>query len=215
MNKVSRYAFDESLKDHQERSIINYLLTQKDFSWQNHENSHRFCSIESLDPQKELFPCYIWIYCGEYIIEDGQLKNLSGASLPAKIDYPNELSFYSLNHFSHDIPLDGAYYGESVEEIFPKEAQEEIVNFRKEGRVKRIIEKNEDQAWVNILAWEAIKSAIKNCRVERIFQSHSRKVVANLKNGEEWVAVEPKIDQIISLATQAIPRCGEIIMSTE
>ncbi len=214
-DKVSGYAFNESLKNHQEKSIISYLLTQKDFSWQNHENSHRFCSIENLGPENVLFPFYVWVFCGEYIIEDGQLKNLSGASLPAKIDYPNELSFYDLSRFSHEIPLDGADWGKSVEEIFPKEIQKEITNFRKEGRVKKIIEKNEDQAWVNILAWEAIKLAIKDCRVERVFQDHSRRVVANLKNGEEWVAVEPKIDEIMLLVEQAIPQCGKIERSTE
>jgi hypothetical protein len=81
--------------------------------------------------------------------------------------------------------------------------------------VKKIIEKNEDQAWVNILTWEAIKLAIEECRVEEAFQAHSRRVEVNLKNGEKLVAVEPKIDQIMLLAEEATPRCGEIIISTE
>lgn len=215
VDKVAGNALNEHLKNYQEEAIINYLLTQKDFSWQNQENSHRFCSIENLDSQKELFPYYIWAYCGEYIIQDGQLKNLSGASLPAKIDYPNELSFYDLSRFSHEIPLDGAGWGESIKEIFPKEVQKEITDFRQEGRVKRIIEKNEDQAWVNILAWQAIKSAIEDCRVERVFQDHSRRVVATLKNGEELTAVEPKIDEVMLYVEQAIPQCGEISIATE
>jgi hypothetical protein len=215
VDKVANNALNESLKNHQEEAIINYLLTQKEVSWQTQENSHRFCSIENLAPQKELFPYYIWVYCGEYIIEDGQLKELSGASLPAKINYPNELSFYDLSRFSHEIPLDGADYGASIKEIFPEEVQREIADFRKEGRVKKIIEKNEDQAWVNILTWEAIKLAIEECRVEEAFQAHSRRVEVNLKNGEKLVAVEPKIDQIMLLAEEATPRCGEIIISTE
>lgn len=214
-DKVSGYAFNESLKNHQEKAIISYLLTQKDFSWQNHEDSHRFCSIENLGPKKELFPFYFWVFCGEYIIQDGQLKNLSGASLPAKINYPNELSFYNLSLFFHEIPLDGFDWEKSVKEIFPKEVQKEITNFRKEGRVKEIIEKNEDQAWINILAWEEIKSAIKNCQVEKVFQAHSKRVVATLKSGEELIAVEPKIDEIMSLVEHAVPQCGEILMGTE
>jgi small nuclear ribonucleoprotein (snRNP)-like protein len=51
--------------------------------------------------------------------------------------------------------------------------------------------------------------------VEEAFQALSRRVEVNLKNGEKLVAVEPKIDQIMLLAEEATPRCGEIIISTE
>lgn len=50
----------------------------------------------------------------------GELKELSGASLPIKIDYPNELSYYDLAKFSFEAPGDGSLYDKDVKRIFPE-----------------------------------------------------------------------------------------------
>jgi len=92
--------------DQIEKAITNYLLTQKLFSWKTKDDSHNFCVVENLKPDNELFPLYVWAYCGEYIIQDGELKALSGSSGPKKINYPNELSFYNLSKFSYEVARD-------------------------------------------------------------------------------------------------------------
>ena len=61
--------------DQIEKAITNYLLTKEHFSWKTSDYSHNFCTIENLKPDKELFPLYIWAYCGEYIIQDNELKH--------------------------------------------------------------------------------------------------------------------------------------------
>jgi len=63
--------------------------------------------------------------------------------------------------------------------------------------------------------WLAIKQAIVNCEVESVWQTHDRRVGAKLKNGEEFAAVEPGLDDIIDLAIAAEPECGKILMGTE
>ena len=63
--------------------------------------------------------------------------------------------------------------------------------------------------------WSAIKQAIANCEVKSVWQTHARTVGAKLKNGEELIAVEPKLDDIINLAIAAEEKCGEILMGTE
>ena len=63
--------------------------------------------------------------------------------------------------------------------------------------------------------WLAIKQAIANCEVGSIWQTHARTVGAKLKNGEELVAIEPRLDDIINRAESAEPKCGEILMGTE
>jgi len=132
---------NDSLVNHQEKAIVDYLLTQEQFAWQTKENSKNICSIENLG-DNSLFPFYIWVYCSEYDIEEGRLERLSGCSLPVKIDYPNELSFYDLSKFSYEMPRDGSLYSADVKRIFPESVQQLIFDFDS----KSIIEKNKKEA---------------------------------------------------------------------
>lgn len=194
-----------------EKAIINYLLTEEYFSWETEDNSHNFCGIENLDSENELFPLYIWVYCGEYIIQDNGLKTLSGFSGPAKIDYPNELSFYDLSKFSYEVPGDGSQYTEDIKQIFPTEIRAKIFGFEK----KNIIERVEKIAYTNISSWELIRQAIDNCEVRSVWQTHDKTVGAELKNGDELIAIEPEIDDIMRIVEIAEIKCGEILMATE
>jgi hypothetical protein len=194
-----------------EKAIINYLLTQPYFSWQTTDNSHNFCVIKNILPDSELFPMYIWAYCGEYIIENTDLKLLSGFFGRAKINYPNELSFYDQSKFSYEVPRDGSYQDEDIKRIFPPEGQVGISSAGREEMTSNI----EALAFVNIQSWEAIKQAVNNCEVKKVFQAHSREVRAGLKNGEELIAIEPKIDDIFDVVSEAEDRCGRLQMATE
>jgi hypothetical protein len=205
--------------DYVGEAIINYLLTQEHFSWKTRDDSHNFCAVENLDPENELFPLYIWAYCGEYIIQDNELKTLSGSSGPVKINYPNEMSFYDLGRFSHEAPGDGSYYTEDIKKIFPKNIWQQIFNFDRKNVIKRI-EKialdwlNSDQ-WSGIDTWESIKQSLIRCEVEKVWQTHDRIVTVKLKNGEELSTTEPELDDIIDLAIIAEEKCGKILMGTE
>ena len=116
--------------DQVEKAITDYLLTQKYFSWKTTTDSRNFCVIENLSPTENgLFPLYVWVCCGEFILQDGKLKELSGLSVPAKIDYQNLLSFYDLNKFSYEVPRDGSLYSKDIKTIFPLNAQKVIFDF--------------------------------------------------------------------------------------
>jgi len=121
-----------------EGAITKYLLSQNQFSWKTTEDSHNFCGIENLDPEKELFPIYVWAYCGEYITQDNDLINLSGYSVPAEINYPNELSFYDTNRFSFRSPRDGSFYTDDVINIFPENVQQKIFNFNAQKLIDKV-----------------------------------------------------------------------------
>ena len=115
--------------DHLDKAVQDYLLSQEYFSWKTVDGSRNFCVFENLDSEKELFPFYLWVRCSEFIIQDNELKELSGMSGPVKIDYPNELSFYDLERFSHTVPRDGSLYSEDITGIFPSNLQKCIENF--------------------------------------------------------------------------------------
>lgn len=194
-----------------ERAVINYLLSQKHFSWKTRDDSYNFCAVENLKLENVLSPLYVWAFCGEYIIQDGKLKRFGMSSFPAKINYPNESSFYDLSKFSIEVPGDGSQYTEDVKKIFPEDIWQHIFHFDRKNIIKRI----EGVAFANISSWELIKQAIDDCEIKSVWQAHDKTVEARFKNGEELSAVEPYIDDIIKLAESAEPSCGEILMATE
>ncbi|MFA6339158.1 MAG: MliC family protein [Candidatus Paceibacterota bacterium] len=104
-----------------DRTVRNFLLSRNELSWKTEVGSSNFCIFQNLAPERDLFPFYLWVRCGEYKMDNGQLKELSGVSVPIKIDYPNELSYYDFKKFSISIPRDGSLYDKDVKIIFPKE----------------------------------------------------------------------------------------------
>lgn len=104
-----------------DEAVTNFLLSKQDFSWKTEEGSTNFCVFQNLYPEKELFPIYIWIRCGEFKMVEGELKELSGMASPVKIDYPNELSYYDIEKFSYEKPGDGSLYDKDMKRIFPEE----------------------------------------------------------------------------------------------
>ncbi|MFH1522929.1 MAG: hypothetical protein ABIE43_03885 [Patescibacteria group bacterium] len=150
--------------DQIEKAISIYLLTEKRFSWKNRDDSHNLCVIENLKPDKELFPLYVWAYCGEYIIENNKLKTVSGSSGPVKIDYPNELSYYNISKFSHEAPGDGSNYSKDIKTIFPEDVQQKIF----EHDVEDLIAKLENYAFASISNWNDIKRGVAECEVESV-----------------------------------------------
>ena len=125
--------------DQVEKAITDYLLTQKYFSWKTTTDSCNFCVIENLNPTEDgLFPLYVWVRCGEFILQNGELKELSGSSGPAKIDYPNELSYYDISKMSHEAPRDGSLYSKDIKTIFPLNVQRRIADFNGANLNKKI-----------------------------------------------------------------------------
>lgn len=131
--------------DQLDKAVQDYLLSQKDFSWKTEESSRNFCVFEKLNPENNLFPFYLWVRCSEFSMQNNELKELSGISIPAKIDYPNELSFYDLEKFSHIVPKSGSLYSEDIKSIFPSSLQRRINNFDGaflNDRIKNIAQNN-------------------------------------------------------------------------
>lgn len=192
-----------------EKAITDYLLTERHFSWKNQTESYNFCAIENLEPDNQLFPLSVWVFCAEYAEVGGELKEVGGSSLPAKINYPNELSFYDQRKFTYDAPRDGSYYTPDIKEIFSKEAQDRIFEHNATSLTEGLFRK----AKANLTSWNTIKSALANCEVKSLFQNHQNEVAVKLKNGTEISAIEPRIDLIMDLATAS--GCPRIQMATE
>ncbi len=66
------------------------------------------------------------------------------------------------------------------------------------------------------ITWEEAVELIGSCRVESVFQDHSRNVGLTLKDGTSRSTIEPEIDMVLEEAEIASNKCGfPIDMLTE
>jgi len=141
--------------------IENYLLSQKDFSWQTTENSHNFCSFAPLNKVDEI-PLYIWVRCSEFKLENNELIEKSGISVPVKLTKDEN------NNYSYWIPQDGANYQNNLETEFSSEALDNIKKFKEFYVVNanyELIQKIKDYYQKDDL--ESPSSLIQNCEQKK------------------------------------------------
>ena len=63
--------------------------------------------------------------------------------------------------------------------------------------------------------WDVALTALNSCEVESVFQTHSKLITLNLKNGNELTAYEPKIDDVMDVVDGLKGGCGDVRMATE
>ncbi|MFA5651942.1 MAG: hypothetical protein WC933_01085 [Candidatus Paceibacterota bacterium] len=63
--------------------------------------------------------------------------------------------------------------------------------------------------------WNIVLTAINNCEVESVFQTHSKLVTLKLKNGDKITAYEPQIDDVMKVVESLNGQCGHIRLATE
>lgn len=63
--------------------------------------------------------------------------------------------------------------------------------------------------------WETALVLLENCEVEKVFQTHSKLVTLDLKNGDTLKVYEPKIDDVMKVLAQIRPKCGFVSVATE
>lgn len=65
------------------------------------------------------------------------------------------------------------------------------------------------------IPWPKAVSLIENCSVDMVTQTHSLDIYLSLKNGKEVVTVEPTIDEVFKVVTEAQKTCGSYPVATE
>lgn len=65
------------------------------------------------------------------------------------------------------------------------------------------------------IPWVRVHDMILACEVKSLLQTHEGLVYTTLKNGKKYVAVEPVIDEVFTVAHEATTACGDIGLGTE
>jgi len=107
-------------------AIEEYLLSQNEFAWSTEADGKTMCVFAHLTREREISPYEVWVRCSEFVWRDGEIQEASGISIPAKLTYPDNPSFFTAENFTHEIPKDGSDYGPDIERIFSQESRELI-----------------------------------------------------------------------------------------
>ena len=120
--------------------LLNYLIEKGDSEQNHHENEKTFASmrvylIEEKDRNIK-YDVYAWVVSEKYYLENGEIKEDSGYSIPYKFTVEkNDGSFMVTDLI---IPRDGSLYSVDMKEIFPYSVRNDMNNVHTDGTVERL-----------------------------------------------------------------------------
>lgn len=110
-----------------------------------------FCAHEVFGGEKRGITIteYLWVMCQEYYLENDNLKEGTGSSLPVALILQKEEDIYKV--INHKTPRDGNYYSQDIREIFPEKYHAKIFPqppdyLEYNQRAKRLYEETKKEA---------------------------------------------------------------------
>jgi len=122
------------------QSVIDYVVQKNDQEPSKYENEKSFASMKVYLLQEEkrnkLYFVYAWVRIGKYYLENNELKESSGSSIPYKFQVEYQNGKYVVIHSQN--PRDGSYYPEDMKNIFPSSVRNDMENVHIDGTVKKL-----------------------------------------------------------------------------
>ncbi len=121
-------------------AIENYLLEKSENEPKHHENEKSFVSIKPyLTEEKnnyKLYNVYAWVLEETYYLENNEIKQDSGSSIPYKFVVEHINDEYKVT--DSRIPRDGSYYAEDMKNIFPRSVRNDMDEVHNDGTIEKL-----------------------------------------------------------------------------
>lgn len=121
-------------------AIMDYLIEKGDAEQKHYDNEKTFASMRVyLIHEKERekhYDIYAWVLEGKYYIEDGEIKQDSGSSIPYKFVVKNIDGKFSVTDLR--IPRDGSNYSVDMKNIFPNSVRNDMNEVHTDGTIERL-----------------------------------------------------------------------------
>ncbi len=121
-------------------AIENYLLEKSENEPKHHENKNSFVSIRHyLTEEKnnyKLYNVYAWVLEETYYLENNEIKQDSGSSIPYKFVVEHINDEYKVT--DSRIPRDGSYYAEDMKNIFPRSVRNDMDEVHNDGTIEKL-----------------------------------------------------------------------------
>lgn len=131
-------------------AIENYLLKKSESEPKHYENEKSFISFRPyLTEEKnnyKLYNVYAWVLEETYYLENNEIKQDSGSSIPYK--FVVELVSNEYKVTDSRIPRDGSYYAEDMKNIFPRSVRNDMDEVYNDGTLEKL--KMDIQKQVNL-----------------------------------------------------------------
>ena len=123
-----------------EIAIKEYLVEKGDNEYKENENEKTFVSIKIyLIEEKEessIYNIYAWVLQEKYYLENNEIKQNSGSSIPYKFVIEKKDGKYTV--VDSRIPRDGSYYKDDMENIFPKKVRNDMDQISIDGTIEQL-----------------------------------------------------------------------------
>lgn len=121
-------------------AINDYLVEKGDIEPKHYENEKTFASmrvylIEEHEKDKK-YSIYAWVLAGKYYLENNEIKEDSGYSIPHKFVVENINDRFTVT--DSIIPRDGSYYIIDMKNIFPSSVRNDMENVYIDGTIERL-----------------------------------------------------------------------------
>ena len=130
-------------------AIINNIVKSGD-SEKHHPNAKTFASMEVYlieeEKKDELYTVYAWVLQEQYYVENDEIKQDGGSSIPHKFVVFKEDNEFKIT--DKVIPGDGSYYRDDMNSIFPRSVREDMEEIHSDGTIEELkadIQKQKEQ----------------------------------------------------------------------
>lgn len=120
-----------------ELAIKDYIIKESD-SKIKHNNEKSFVSMKVylIEENKSLYNVYAWVLEEKYYLENNEIKQDSGSSIPHKFIVKKQNNNYIVTDYV--IPRDGSYYPVDMKKIFPSSVRIDMEKVYKDGTIERL-----------------------------------------------------------------------------
>lgn len=123
-----------------EIAVKNFLVDKGDKESKRYEDSKTFVSmrvflLEEIEKDKK-YNLYAWVLEGKYYLENEEIKQDSGSSIPHKFVVEKIDGVFKVTDYK--IPRDGSYYVNDMKTIFPREVKRSMDEVHSDGTIKRL-----------------------------------------------------------------------------
>jgi len=119
-----------------ERAVQNYLIKLDKNN--RHQNSKTFVSMRNylIEEKENEIILYTWVLSETYYMDNNEIIQDSGYSIPHKITLKKENGEYVV--INHQIPKDGSYYESSMKKLFPHSVIRKMNRVHIDGTIERL-----------------------------------------------------------------------------
>ena len=129
-------------------AVRKYIVEMGDAASKHHDGEKTFACVRTfLLEEKEserLYYVYAWVVEGRYYLENDEVKQDSGSSIPYVFVVEKIEDEYMVT--DSRIPRDGSYYAKDMKNMFPYAVRKDIEQIQMDGTIERMIFEVEEKA---------------------------------------------------------------------